>query len=204
MGNKSDKYDSKTSNELFNSIIFNHNKYNNEEENYKKNKSKKEEKCKIYNIDNSWEIPFNLNIDNNKKEKDLHFNLFCQTLYKKIGIIIVFNKNNQNSLNKIKKILNKIDDSNDIELYESIQKYFFIYLLDESQTEIFNNILSYIKQDKKNLPFIIFVKKDNINQKFDENIIKFYLSNIDDINLLSNILLNFINEKKKEKDNFYE
>ena len=203
MGNNNDKYDNRSSTELFNSIIFNHNNFNNEEEHYKY-KSKKEEKCKIYNIDNSWEIPFNLNIDNNKKEKDLHFNLFCQTLYKKIGIIIVFNKNNQNSLNKIKKILNKIDDSNDIELYESIQKYFFIYLLDESQTEIFNNILSYIKQDKKNLPFIIFVKKDNINQKFDENTIKFYLSNIDDINLFSNILLNFINEKKKEKDNFYE
>ena len=202
MGNKSDKYDNRSSTELFNSIIFNHNNFNNEEEHYKY-KSKKEESCKIYKINNSWEIPFNSNINNNKKEKDFQFNLFCQTLYKKIGIIILFNRNNKNSLNKIKKILNKINDQNDIEIYELIQKYFFIYLLDESQIEIFKKILSLIKQDKNNLPLIIFVKKDNINQKFDENTIKFYSSNIDDINLFSNIILNFINEKKKEKDNFY-
>lgn len=105
-------------------------------------------------------------------------------------------------MNKIKIILNKVNDSNDIEIYELIQKYFFIYLLDESQTEIFNKILSYIKQGKNNLPLIVFVKKDKMNQEFDEKAIKFYSFNVDDVNLFSNVLLNFINEKKKKKINY--
>ena len=165
---------------------------------------KKKKNFKLYNINNSWEIPFNSNIFNNIKEKNFQFNLFCQTLYKKIGIIILFNKNNKKSLNKIKIILNKVNDSNDIEIYELIQKYFFIYLLDESQTEIFNKILSYIKQGKNNLPLIVFVKKDKMNQEFDEKAIKFYSFNVDDVNLFSNVLLNFINEKKKEEDKLYK
>jgi hypothetical protein len=204
MGNNNDKYDNKASTDLFNSIVFNHNSFNNEEEKYNSCKLEKKKNFKLYNINNSWEIPFNSNIFNNIKEKNFQFNLFCQTLYKKIGIIILFNKNNKKSLNKIKIILNKVNDSNDIEIYELIQKYFFIYLLDESQTEIFNKILSYIKQGKNNLPLIVFVKKDKMNQEFDEKAIKFYSFNVDDVNLFSNVLLNFINEKKKEEDKLYK
>lgn len=82
MGNNNDKYDNKASTDLFNSIVFNHNSFNNEEEKYNSCKLEKKN-FKLYNINNSWEIPFNSNIFNNIKEKNFQFNLFCQTLYKK-------------------------------------------------------------------------------------------------------------------------
>ena len=43
-----------------------------------------------------------------------------------------------------------------------------------------------------------------MNQEFDEKAIKFYSFNVDDVNLFSNVLLNFINEKKKEEDKLYK
>ena len=194
MGNNNQKFDEKYSVDLFNSIVFNHNDFKEE----KGNKNFEVHKDKINDIIFESGTPFNFN-NSNIEEKNFQFNLFCQTLHKKIGIIILFNEKKKNTLKKIKKLLSKIEDINDLEIYESIQKYFFIYLLDESQNEIFDKILSYIKQDKNNLPFILFVKKDNKNQDFNVNCIKFYISNLEDVNLFKNILLNFINQKKDEE-----
>ncbi len=194
MGNNNQKFDEKYSVDLFNSIVFNHNDLKEE----KGNKNFEVKKDKINDIIFESGTPFNF-YNSNIEEKNFQFNLFCQTLHKKIGIIILFNEKKKSALKKIKKLLSKIEDINDLEIYESIQKYFFIYLLDESQNEIFEKILSYIKQDKNNLPFILFAKKDNKNQDFNVNCIKFYISNLEDVHLFKNISLNFINQKKDEE-----
>ena len=157
------------------------------------------EKYKNYLISNFKAL---YNDNHNYYLNENNFTKYCKCLHKKIGIIIVFNKNINDSLEDVYNLFKKF--SMNEKIFELIKKNVLIYLLDASiisEIDSIEIILYYLNINNDNLPFILFAKKDYIKQEFNEKCIKLFISDFKEEKIFELILENFIKDNKIEKKN---
>ena len=217
----------------------NYDDYDNEEYNNKKNKN---EKNILYDIifnkvdlvDFTEDINFNDDFQKEKRDlelgqflsnkfgitykkdniimKDSLFNYFTQTLFRKVGIIILLSEDIKTSINRLNKLLNKLEQKlkDDNEFQKLIKEKCLIFILNEKY-EMYSFIMAFADLNKNDLPSILFVKKDFENQEFDGECIKLNTSNFDSTGLFFDTLFVLLKslknddnniQNKKEKNNY--
>ena len=153
-----------------------------------------------YFLSNKFGIPYNQKNDNIKM-KDSNFNIFTQTLFRKVGIIILLSEDIQTSFNRLKRLLNMLEQElkNNTEEEELLKKKCSIFILNKKY-EMYSFVMAFAGLDTNDLPTILFVKKDFENQKFDGECIKLNTSNFNSPELIIDTLMGLL-ESLQNDDN---